>query len=102
MSNALNCRFLVEQNTGVERLSRFKMKTNRKSAGPPLAKGQLWKTETAYVQIVELGKRLIHYKMPREVGQRAVKTHTVGIETLESYLKTNRARLVEEPAPAKG
>jgi len=78
------------------------MKTNRKSAAPPLAKGQLWKTETAYVQIVELGKRLIHYKMPREVGQRAVKTHTVGIETLESYLKTNRARLVEEPAPAKG
>ena len=78
------------------------MKTNRKSAAPPLAKGQWWKTATAYVQIVELGTRLIHYKMPREVGQRAVKTHTVGIETLESYLKTNRARLVEEPAPAKG
>jgi hypothetical protein len=77
------------------------MKTNRKSAAHPLAKGQLWRTEKAYVQIVELGKRLIHYKMPRELGQRAVKTHTVGIETLESYLKTHRARLVEEPAVAK-
>jgi hypothetical protein len=77
------------------------MKNNRKSVARPLAKGQLWQTEKSYVQIVELGKRLIHYKMPRELGQRAVKTHTVGIETLESYLKTHRARLVEEPAAAK-
>jgi len=78
------------------------MKNNRKMAAPPLAKGQLWRTEDSYVQIVELGKRLIHYKMPRELKQRAVKTHTVGIETLESYLKTHHARLVEEPAAAKG
>ena len=77
------------------------MKTNRKHGAPPLAKGQLWRTETAYVQIVEMGKRLIHYKMPRELGQRAVKTHTVGIESLASYLKTHRVRLVEEPAAAK-
>jgi hypothetical protein len=77
------------------------MKNNRKSAAPALAKGQLWQTDKAYVQIVEMGKRLIHYKMPRELGQRAVRTHTVGIETLESYLKTNRARLVAAPASAK-
>ena len=43
------------------------MNTKRKSAAPPLAKGQLWRTEKAYVQIVGMGKRLIHYKMPREV-----------------------------------
>lgn len=66
-----------------------------------MAKGQLWQTNDAYVQIVELGKRLIHYKMPRQLGQRAVKTHTVGIETLESYLKTKQARLVQAAAPAK-
>jgi hypothetical protein len=77
------------------------MKVNNSRATQPLAKGQLWKTNDAYVQIVELGKRLIHYKMPRQLGQRAVKTHTVGIETLESYLKTNRAQLVEAVAPAK-
>lgn len=75
------------------------MKTSRKRAARPLAKGQLWLTKNdSYVQIVELGKRLIHYKMPRELGQRAVKTHTVGIETLESYLRTNKARLIAEPA----
>jgi hypothetical protein len=78
------------------------MKTSRKRAARPLAKGQLWQTKDSYVQIVELGKRLIHYKMPREIGQRAVKTHTVGIETLESYLKTNAARLVAEPTGARG
>jgi len=78
------------------------MKTNRKRAARPLAKGQLWQTDNSYVQIVELGKRLIHYKMPRELGQRAVRTHTVGIATLESYLKTKAARLVKEPAAAKG
>jgi hypothetical protein len=77
------------------------MKANRKSAVQPLAKGQLWKTDSSYVQIVELGKRLIHYKMPKELGQRAVKTHTVGIETLQSYLTTNEARLVKEPAASK-
>jgi hypothetical protein len=77
------------------------MKTNRKDGAPPLAKGQLWRTENAYVQIVEMGKRLIHYKMPRALGQRAVRTHTVGIETLAGYLKTHRARLVEEPASAE-
>jgi hypothetical protein len=77
------------------------MKTNRKSAAPALAKGQLWQTDKTYVQIVEMGKRLIHYKMPRELGQRAVRTHTVGIETLVSYLKTHRARLVAAPAPSK-
>jgi len=71
------------------------MKTNRKNGARPLAKGQLWRTENAYVQIVEMGKRLIHYKMPRELGQRAVRTHTVAIETLASYLKTNHARLLE-------
>jgi hypothetical protein len=77
------------------------MKTNRKNGATPLAKGQLWRTENAYVQIVEMGKRLIHYKMPRELGQRAVRTHTVGIETLASYLKAHRARLVEGATSAK-
>jgi len=79
----------------------MKVKANKNRVTAPLAKGQLWKTDSAYVQIVELGKRLIHYKMPRQLGQRAVKTHTVGIETLESYLKDNQAQLVES-ASAKG
>jgi hypothetical protein len=64
-----------------------KMKANRKKALPALANGQLWKTENAYIQIVELGKRLIDYRMRR--------TQTSSIETMEKYLKTNEGRLVK-------
>jgi hypothetical protein len=70
--------------------------TTRKKAQPQqaLAKGQIWKTENAYIQIVELGKRLIQYKMMKQQGQKAVKTQMAGIDSLESYLKTNAAKLV--------
>ena len=72
-----------------------KIKANtRKKALPALASGQLWKTETAYIQIVDLGKRLIDYRMMRELGQSR-RTQTSSIETMEKYLKTNEGRLVK-------
>lgn len=72
------------------------MKIKRKtSPPPPLAKGQLWKINDAYIQIVELGKRLIQYKMLRQQGQRAVRTQMTGIDELAAYLKANAARLVD-------
>lgn len=70
------------------------MKSNRKRPSQPLAKGQLWQINDAYIQIVELGRRLIQYKMLRQQGQRAVRTQMTGIENLEAYLKANEARLV--------
>ena len=69
------------------------MKVNRKKSRPALANGQLWKTDSAYIQIVELGKRLIDYRMMRELGQ-ARRIQTSSIETMENYLKTNEAHLV--------
>jgi hypothetical protein len=73
------------------------MKIKRKTSPPPppLAKGQLWKINDAYIQIVELGKRLIQYKMLRQQGQRAVRTQMTGIDELATYLKANAARLVD-------
>ena len=58
--------------------------TTRKkaTAQQSLAKGQIWKTENAYIQIVELGKRLIQYKMMKQQGQKAVKTQMAGIDSL--------------------
>jgi hypothetical protein len=61
---------------------------------PALARGQLWKTENAYIQIVDLGKRLIDYRMMRQLGQSR-RTQTSTIETMENYLKTNEARLMK-------
>ena len=72
------------------------MNSKRKAPVQPLAKGQLWKINDAYILIVELGKRLIQYKMLKQQGQKAVRTQMTGIDTLESYLKNNAARLVEE------
>ena len=59
-----------------------------------LAKGQLWKLDNAYIQIVELGKILIHYKMMKQLGQMQVKTRMSRVDTMGIYLKSNRARLV--------
>ncbi len=62
----------------------------------PLAKGQLWKTASGFVYIVEL-KRLAHFKMMKRREQKLVRTQISAIGELESYLKANAARLVADP-----
>ena len=59
-----------------------------------LAAGQLWRVDQRYVFIVELGKRLIHYKMLQHPKQRAVVTRMIGVEALLRYLKESEAELV--------
>jgi hypothetical protein len=71
------------------------MKVKRKVLSPALAKGQLWKIDNAYILIVELGKRLIQYKMLRQQGQKAVRTQMAAIDTLKTYLQDNSATLVQ-------
>jgi hypothetical protein len=75
------------------------MKTNGKKSAPALAKGQRWKTEKGHIRIVELGKMLVHYKMLRDLRQMR-STQMSRIDSMEVYLKTNRARLVENSAAA--
>jgi len=70
------------------------MKTNGKKCSPALAKGQLWSTTKGHIQIVDLGKMLVHYKMLRDLRQMR-RTQMSRIDTMEGYLKTNRAQLVE-------
>jgi hypothetical protein len=60
---------------------------------PQLEKGQLWKTNTGYIQIRHIGKRLIDYKMMKQPGQKAVRTQGTRIDTLKEYLKTQKAVL---------
>lgn len=59
-----------------------------------LEAGQLWRLEHGYVYIVELGKRLIHYKMLRHPDQRAAVTRIIGIEALLRYLDNSEATLM--------
>jgi hypothetical protein len=71
-----------------------KTATKTKPAAIALATGQLWQINGAYIYIVELGKRLISYKMMRQPKQRAVRTQMAGIDALETYLLDNGAKLV--------
>jgi hypothetical protein len=75
------------------------MKANGKKSTPALAKGQLWRTEKGHIQIVDLGKMLVHYKMLKDLRQMR-RTQMSRIDTMEGYLKSNRARLVENSAAA--
>jgi len=70
------------------------MQTELKNGVRTLEAGQLWKVEQGYVYIVELGRRLIHYKMLRTPGQMASLTRLIGIEALLRYLAQSEAELV--------
>jgi hypothetical protein len=67
--------------------------------GPgPLAKGQVWKTRAADIEIVALGRRLIHYRITKQFGRKKVSAQISGIEAMAKYLAVNAARLVKGPS----
>ena len=59
-----------------------------------LIKGQIWKAKETYVQIVDAGKTLIHYTMSPKPRQRGLRVHMATRETVQDFLKSNRAKLV--------
>jgi hypothetical protein len=69
------------------------MQTNASS--PVLSEGQVWKTDAANIEIVALGKELIHYRVTHELGRKRVSSQISGIAPMEQYLKDNAARLVQ-------
>ena len=71
-----------------------KAKLAEKKFSPALAKGQRWKTKDVYIEIVQLGRTLIDYKLLRELGQRR-RTQTTTFKNMEDYLKTNEASLMK-------
>jgi hypothetical protein len=64
----------------------------------PLAKGQIWRTQGADIEIVSLGKELIHYRITRQFGLKGVSAQISGIDAMASYLETHKARLVQGPS----
>ncbi len=61
---------------------------------PRLATGQVWKTTAADIEILRLGKRLIHYRITKQLGHRRMSAQISGIRAMEDYLRTNKATLV--------
>ncbi|MGO8678136.1 MAG: hypothetical protein ACLQVX_20020 [Limisphaerales bacterium] len=70
------------------------MDDTSKRTPPGLAKGQVWKTDNTYLQIVELGKRLIHYKVLKDPGQPTVMTRLIRADALTVYLMATEATLL--------
>lgn len=63
-----------------------------------LAKGQLWKLNDFYIQIVKLGKKLIHYRMLSDLKETGARIKTSGVDVMWGYLKSRHAKLVATAA----
>jgi hypothetical protein len=70
------------------------MKSSRSAALPALEKGQLWKTKTAQVEIMEMGKLLAHYRFFTD-GRTRVSTTMARVRMIQDYLKANGGKLVK-------
>jgi hypothetical protein len=70
----------------------------RQQSKLPLAKGQVWNTGAAQIEIMALNNRFIHYKVTKRLGLKHVSSQISGIEAMEGYLKANRACLVQGPS----
>ncbi|MEI6390655.1 MAG: hypothetical protein WCT12_06070 [Verrucomicrobiota bacterium] len=60
----------------------------------PLAEGQMWKLEHGYLHIVELSKRLVQYKILRQLHQHVATSRLIGIVELIIFLRHNEAELM--------
>ena len=60
----------------------------------PLEAGQIWHMAEAHLHVREVGKLLVHYKLGKPNATR-VSNSCNGIKTIEKFLKTNKAVLVE-------
>ena len=69
------------------------MKSKKPNALPALAKGQLWKTENAQVEIMEVGKILTNYRFIQ--GQKRVATTSGRIQMVQDYLNKNGGVLIK-------
>ncbi len=61
-----------------------------------LASGQLWKLNHFYIHIVELGRKLIHYRMLSDLKEPGARIKTSGADVLWHYLQSRRAHLIQD------
>lgn len=66
------------------------------SGGKPagFAKGQLWKLNHFYVQVVDQGRKLIHYRMLSDLKETGARVKTSGADVMWDYLESRGAQLV--------
>ena len=69
------------------------MEVEQEQRQHPLRIGQTWKLEHGYLQVVQLGMRLVHYRIVKQQDQPAT-TRLIGVVELLTFLKHNEAELV--------
>jgi hypothetical protein len=69
------------------------MKQKVRVVRKPLKSGQVWKMNDANLEIQEVGKLLVHYKLSRPNVKR-VPISLSGKDAVEKYLRDNGATLV--------
>ena len=70
------------------------MQLQRNKRLAPLQSGQVWKIEDGYLQITELGRHFIHFKMLRQPDQIVESTRMIWLGALVNFLSQNQAELV--------
>jgi hypothetical protein len=60
----------------------------------------MWQMKHGCLQITRVGKTLTEYKLLKQPGQRAVPFQLGNHASVETYLKSNRAKLVMAPREA--
>jgi len=72
------------------------MHSGENSRTQKLEPGQVWRVEQGYLYIVELGERLIRYKMLRHPNCRAAITQIIRWEPMLNFLKHTQAELIHK------
>ena len=60
-----------------------------------LAKGQIWKTGAADIEVLGVANGFVHYKVTTRMGRRLVSAQISGLAPMADYLKLHRARLAK-------
>jgi hypothetical protein len=74
-------------------LATKKAKSPRRSRQQPLEAGQLWRMAAGDLQVIMVGKLLVHYKFGKPNAVR-LPSSCNGIKTIEKFLKAKKAVLV--------
>ncbi len=59
-----------------------------------LVRGQRWQAKGEYLDIVDRGKRLVHYRLIRGTHRGISRTQTSDVASVEAYIRNHRASLV--------
>ncbi len=60
----------------------------------PLQNGQVWRMADSHLHVDLVGKHLVHYRLVKNEAKRTPMSLS-NIKTVEKYLKTNKAVLVQ-------